>query len=243
MRLKGQSAVITGGGSGIGLATAVALAGQGCRVLIAGRDEAKLREAAASHNTQPPLEIHVVDVADRASVEKLFAWVREEFGTLDILVNGAGINIKRRTMGEMDPADWDRVLAINATGAYNCLREALALMRPRRQGLVFNISSTSGKRAAELGGVAYCASKFAMSALGTAAGAEEAKNGIRITNIFPGEVDTPILMNRPVPVTDEHRATILQPEDVADLVLALCLLPPRAHVPELVIKPVRQVFV
>ena len=104
------------------------------------------------------------------------------------------------------------------------------------------VSSVSGIRASKLGGVAYSASKFAMAALGTAVALEEGVNGIRVTNVFPGEVDTPILESRPVKVSDEHRARILQPEDVAAAVLMIACLPPRAHIAELIIKPTTQDF-
>ncbi len=115
----------------------------------------------------------------------------------------------------MLPEQWDQMMAINATGAYNCMHAVLPQMRERHDGLIMNISSIAGKRAANLGGIAYCASKFAMTALGTAVGLEEANNGIRVTNIYPGEVETPILEQRPEPVSQERRAAMLQPEDVA----------------------------
>ncbi len=95
-------------------------------------------------------------------------------------------------MAEMTPAQWDHVLAINATGAYNCMYAVLPEMRQRKAGIIVNISSIAGKRAAALGGVAYCASKFAMTALGTTVANEDGPNGIRVTNVYPGEVDTPI---------------------------------------------------
>ena len=94
-----------------------------------------------------------------------------------------------------------------------------------------------------LAGVAYNASKFGMSALGISVGEEERENGIRITNIYPGEVNTAILDERLVPPTPEHRASILQPEDIAEVVSTVVNLPARAHVPELVIKPSKQSFV
>ena len=109
-------------------------------------------------------------------------------------------------MAEMRPEQWDELLAVNATGAYNCIAAVLPMTAERQNGLIVNISSISGLRASLLGGVAYCALKFAMAGLGTAVSLEEAKNGIRVTNIFPGEVDTPILDERPLPVTAEHRA-------------------------------------
>src|SRR5436189_5801434 len=115
-------------------------------------------------------------------------------------------------------------------------------MRGRRDGVIVNVSSVSGKRANPLGGAAYNAAKFGMSALGLTLGVEEKDNGIRVTNVYPGEVDTPILVNRPVAVTADHRARILQPEDVAAAVLFVCALPPRASVPELIIHPTTQSY-
>jgi NADP-dependent 3-hydroxy acid dehydrogenase YdfG len=119
----------------------------------------------------------------------------------------------------------------------------LPQMRRRRDGLIINVSSIAGKRALALGGIAYCASKFAMTGLGVAVGNEDAEHGIRVTNIYPGEVNTPILENRPEPVSDERKAAMLQPEDVAALAVTIACLPPRAHVPELIIKPRLQAYV
>ena len=113
-------------------------------------------------------------------------------------------------------------------------------MRERHDGLIVNISSIAGERLSLLGGIGYTASKFAMTALGVTAAREEAENGIRVTNVYPGEVETPILDHRPVPVSAEHRARILQPEDVAAAVVMVACLPQRAHIPELIIKPTSQ---
>lgn len=241
-RLAGKTALVTGGATGIGQAIAIALAGEGCRVAIAGRREDKLREAAAAWQATPPILTHTVDVSDRASVAELFHWADQNLGHVDILVNGAGINTPKRMMADMPPETWDEVMAINATGAYNCIHAVLPQMRSRKDGLIININSISGQRASLLGGVAYAASKFAMTALGTAVALEEGKNGIRVTSICPGEVDTPLLGRRPVPVSAENLARILQPKDVADAVLMVACLPPRAHVYELIIKPTFQDF-
>jgi NADP-dependent 3-hydroxy acid dehydrogenase YdfG len=242
MKLKDKVAVVTGGGTGIGLGIAQALSGQGCTVVIAGRREEKLREAVEQWPNAHPPRVHPVDVADRESVTDLFAWTEEQLGKIDILVNAAGINIARRTMAAMEPAEWDQVLAINATGAYNCMHRVLPAMRARRDGLIINISSIAGKRALQLGGIAYCASKFAMTALGTAVGNEVAADGVRVTNIYPGEVNTPILENRLEPVSDERKAAMVQPDDFAELVVAIACLHPRAHVSEITLKPLVQEF-
>jgi NAD(P)-dependent dehydrogenase (short-subunit alcohol dehydrogenase family) len=242
MKLSGKTALITGGGTGIGEGIALALAAEGCRVAIAGRRIEKLREVAARSKVGPAMLIHPVDVAERASVEELFRWAEAELGQIDILVNSAGVNFPRRTMADMPAETWDKVMTINTTGVYDCIRCALPAMRRRRDGLIVNICSTAGKRASMLGGVAYCASKFAVSALSSTVALEEGKNGIRVTSVCPGEVETPILEGRPVPPTPEHRAKMLQPEDVAAAVLMIACLPPRAHIAELIIKPVVQDF-
>jgi NAD(P)-dependent dehydrogenase (short-subunit alcohol dehydrogenase family) len=242
MRLQGKTALVIGGGTGIGLGIAAALAREGCHTGIAGRRLEKLEEAAQGVDSEPSIVVHPVDVADRPSVLALIDSMTAQLGRIDILVNAAGMNIPNRTLSAMRPEQWDQVLAVNATGAYNCLYAVLPQMRERGDGLVVNISSVAGKRAVPLGGVAYNASKFAMTALGTAAWNEEAEHGIRVTNIYPGEVNTPILDNRPTPPSDEHKASILQPEDFGELMIALALLPPRAHVPEIVIKPTKQPY-
>jgi NAD(P)-dependent dehydrogenase (short-subunit alcohol dehydrogenase family) len=242
MDLKGKAALVTGGGSGIGLGIALALAGEGCKVAICGRDEARLRQAAARFEGRPPILARACDVSDRADVERLFAWLGEQLGPPDILVNSAGINVARRAIADLDPADWDRMLAINATGAFNCMHAALPAMRARRDGLIVNISSIAGKRALRLAGAAYCASKFAMTALATEVGLEERPNGIHITNIYPGEVNTPILAQRPVPVPDERKAQMVHPEDIAACVVTIAKLPARVLVPELVIVPLYQEY-
>ena len=243
MNLQNQTALVTGGGSGIGLGIAAALAAEGCRVAIAGRGAERLKAAVAGCPCQPPLRWQTCDVADRAQVERLFAWFAAEIGPLDILVNSAGINVRNRRMADLDPADWDRMMAVNANGTYYCMRAALPEMRRRQSGLIVNVCSVAGRRALRLAGPAYCASKFAVAALGTAASSEERPNGVRITTIFPGEVNTPILAQRPEPVPSERLAQMLQPEDLGALVVALAKLPPRVVVPEVVVTPLYQEFV
>jgi NAD(P)-dependent dehydrogenase (short-subunit alcohol dehydrogenase family) len=242
MDLQNKVALVTGGGSGIGQAIAVALAREGCRVAITGRDAKRLAGAAAAYDGQPPLLHRACDVSDRAACNELFDWVARKLGPPDILVNNAGINVPRRMMAELDPADWDRMMAVNVTAAFNCTYAVLPEMRKRRSGLIVNISSIAGKRAMRLGGPGYCASKFALTALGTTVGLEERPNGIHVTNIYPGEVDTPILVNRPTPVPPEKRAQMLQPDDIAACVVTIAKLPPRALVPELVITPLYQEY-
>lgn len=237
---EGKTVLVTGGGTGIGRACALALADAGCRVAVAGRRVEKLRETAAASAATPAIECVPLDVADRAAVEAAISKLESRWGRIDVLVNSAGVNVRERAMDRLAPEDWDRLLRINASGAFHTMQAVLPGMRERRDGVIVNISSVAGRRALTLAGVAYCASKFAMSALGTVVGLEEAERGVRVTNVYPGEVNTPILDDRPEPVSEEHRARILQPEDVAAAVALVVGLPPRAHIPDLVIKPTTQ---
>ncbi|MFN0197008.1 MAG: SDR family oxidoreductase [Planctomycetaceae bacterium] len=245
--MTNKTALIIGGGTGIGAACALALAQDGFRTAIAGRRMEPLIDVAERHRSLSGLDAesilcHQVDVADANSVKALFEWALGELRQIDVLVFSAGINIRQRALAELSNADWENVLQINTSGAFYCLQNVLPAMRARRDGVIILISSVAGIRAGLLGGAAYNASKFALSALGITAALEERNNGIRITNLYPGEVETPILDQRPDPVSAEQRARILQPEDVAAAVRMIVQLPPRAHVSELVIKPTTQAF-
>ncbi len=242
-RLQGRTALVTGGGSGIGLAVARRFLDEGCQVVITGRTPEKLKSAWEQLGRSERLRYRACDVADVGQVRDSVAWALHQLGRIDILVNNAGLNLKRRGLSELTTEDWDRVIRANLDGAFYCIHAILPHMRARRDGLIINISSIAGKRASPLGGAAYAASKFGMSALGHCLGVEEKDNGIRTCVIYPGEVDTPILESRPQPVTAEQRKLILQPEDVAEAVLFVATLPPRASVPELVIKPTTQIFI
>lgn len=238
--LEGKSVVVTGGATGMGLAIAMEFANQGARVAIGSRRASAIEEAVSKSGGK--IRGKILDVVDRDSVKEFIDWAVESQGTIDILVNAAGVNIKDRSMATMTPEMWDQVMAINATGAYNCIYSVLPSMRDRKGGFIINISSIAGKRGISLGGVAYSASKFAMTSLGTCLSNELAGDGIRVTNIYPGEVDTPILEQRPTPVTEEHRSRILKPADVASVVVGIANTPAQVHVPELVIKPLSQQY-
>ena len=242
-QLEGKVALITGGGSGIGLGVARRFLQEGANVAITGRDEEKLRRAAAELAGGKRLVHVAADVAQPDQVQTLVGRVTEKFGRIDILVNNAGLNIKERTLRELTPENWQLLVRANLDGAFYCIHAVLPQMLERRDGIIININSVAGKRANPLGGAAYAASKFGMSALGLCLAAEEKDSGIRVCNIYPGEVETPLLEVRPQPVSAEQREKILQPEDVAAAVLFVATLPPRVSVPELVIKPTSQLYV
>jgi NADP-dependent 3-hydroxy acid dehydrogenase YdfG len=234
--------LVTGGGSGIGLASARRLLQQGAKVAIAGRSAEKLAQARAQLASDR-LTTHVVDVADAGQVQKMVDAIIARWCRLDMLINNAGLNIKKRTIRELTPESWSQLVRTNLDGAFHCIHAVLPQMLKQKNGLIINISSVAGKRAGPLGGAGYAAAKFGMSALGICLGAEEKDAGIRVCNIYPGEVDTPILENRPAPVSAEQRQLILQPDDVAQAVEFVALLPARVSVPELVIKPTSQTYI
>jgi NADP-dependent 3-hydroxy acid dehydrogenase YdfG len=242
-KLQSKTALVTGGGSGIGLAVARLFLREGARVAITGRDEKKLRDATRGLNAGDRLLCHATDVSDPDQVAALVRTVTERQGPIDILVNNAGTNLKERAFRELTPETWGRLIRTNLDGAFYCINAVLPQMLERRDGLIVNISSVAGKRAGPLGGAAYVASKFGMTGMGLCLAAEEKDSGIRVSNIYPGEVNTPILEVRPQPVTEEQRQKILQPEDIAAAVLFVAMLPPHVSVPELVIKPTAQMYV
>jgi NADP-dependent 3-hydroxy acid dehydrogenase YdfG len=242
-KLADKTALITGGGSGIGLATARMFLDEGARVVITGRDEAKLAAASKTLAGGNRLAHYAADVSKVDQVETLVRHATKVLGRIDILVNNAGLNIKDRAFRQLTPESWDQLIRANLDGAFYCIHAVFPQMLERKDGLIINISSIAGKRAGPLGGAGYAAAKFGMSALGICLAAEEKDSGVRVSNIYPGEVDTPILVHRPQPVTEDHRQRILKPEDVAAAVLFVATLPPRVSVPELVIKPTSQIYV
>ena len=237
--LEGRAVVVVGASSGMGRATAVALAHAGARVMAAARREDRLRElqqelAASRH----PLEICRVDASRREEVERMIHEASERFGRIDVLVYATGTNIPQRSLEVLTPETWDMLLATNLTGAFLCTRAVLPIMRRQQDGLIVYLSS-GAVQMPDVSGVASQASKHGLSGLAHGTRVEEKKHGIRTTVLFPGLCDTEILTKRPVPTPPEVVAQALDPADVADAVLFVAGLPARAVVPELQIFPSR----
>jgi len=185
-KLTGKIALVTGGGSGIGAASAQALLQEGAKVAIAGRDLKKLDEVAKALGNPANLITVQADVSDQKQVVTLVATVAKKLGgAIDILVNNAGTNLKQRAFREITPEGWDKLIRTNLDGAFYCIHAVAPAMIERKDGVIINIVSTSGKRAGPLGGVAYSASKFGMAALGLCVGAEEKDNGCAFAISFP----------------------------------------------------------
>ena len=242
MSLRGKVAWITGGGSGIGLAGAVELAKAGCRVVISGRDAAKLGEALADATRRGApagmVSAEPLDVADKKAVARVAAKIEAELKRVDILVNSAGVNFPKRFWKETDADTFESVVAINLNGATFCTLAVLKGMQARREGTVINVASFAGWHFSYLTGPAYTASKAGMMALTHSFNIEECVNGLRATALCPGEVATPILKKRPVEPSPEEKARMLQEDDLGRTIRFIAEMPPHVCINELVIAPV-----
>ena len=240
--LTGKVAWVTGGGSGIGLAGAIELAKAGARVVISGREAAKLDDAlnTALRLGAPAGAITAMslDVADAAAVTRVAAAIEAAHGRIDILVNSAGINFPKRYWGETDAETFAQVVAVNLNGATYCTLAAARGMRARREGTVINVASFAGWHFEYLTGPAYTASKAGMMALTHSFNIEECVNGLRATALCPGEVATPILKKRPVQPTEADKARMLQEADLGRTIRFIAEQPAHVCINELVISPV-----
>jgi NADP-dependent 3-hydroxy acid dehydrogenase YdfG len=237
--LAGQIAWITGGGSGIGLAGAIELARAGATVVVSGRRPAVLGDAAEQvRKAGGRAEIMPLNVADAKAVNHVASEILKQHGRLDILVNSAGLNVAKRSWADVVAENWDMVTAVNSTGTFYCIAAVLPAMRQQRSGLIINIASWVGRYVSKLTGPAYTASKHAVVALTHSLNMEEGANGIRACAICPGEVDTPLLAQRPVPQAPEVRAKMLRPEDLGQTIRFVSEMPPHVCINEIVISPV-----
>ncbi len=240
-KLSGQVAIVTGASSGIGRATAYALAEEGAKVAIVARSVEVINKIADEINGKGGIAIaYAADVADAAAVERFVTNVVHEWGRVDLLFANAGVNTKQRNLHDLSVQQWDYVIDVNLTGVLYCVREVLPQMRRQKQGTIITLASMAGRRSGIMSGVAYGASKAGAVSLSHSINTEEKINGIRATVILPGEVATAILDYRPNPPSAEARKTMLQPEDVAETVVFIASLPHRVTIDELWITPTVQ---
>jgi NADP-dependent 3-hydroxy acid dehydrogenase YdfG len=233
--LAGKVAWITGAGTGIGEGAAIALSEAGMQVILSGRRLEKLESVAAS--CEGNTRIEVLDVADKEAVVAVADRIVAEYGRIDVLVASAGINVKNRNWHNVTYEDWDRVIRIDLDGAFYCCKAVLPTMKAQGDGLIINISSWAGKHVSVVTGPAYTAAKHAMNAMNESLNMEACQYGVRACAMCPGEVATPILDNRPIPVSDEDRAQMVQAEDCGEVIRFLAQLPPHVCINDLTISP------
>ena len=235
-----HTAIVTGAGTGIGRAVALALAAHGFDLALTGRRKPPLEEVASGVRAAGA-NAHVIpgDVTDLGHVRALVREAADALGRIDVLVNSAGINTPKRRLDEIDVETWDRVIEINLSGTYYVTREVLPLMRAAGGGLIVNVISGSGLVARDYAGAAYTAAKHGVAGLSRSVNAEEWRHGIRCTAIYPGEVETAMLDSDYQRLQPGEQDMVLQPEDVAAAVMLAVRLPARALLSDLVIRPTR----
>jgi NADP-dependent 3-hydroxy acid dehydrogenase YdfG len=238
--LAGKTAVVTGASSGIGEATAGALAKQGCNVVLAARREDRL-EALAAELGEGTLAAPT-DVTDPAACAALVARTVERFGTLEILVNNAGLGLYG-SITDGDPEDWRKMFDVNVLGVLYLTRAAVRQMLRQGSGDVVFVSSLAGRRVPRADGTVYAATKHAITAIAEGLRMDVHQKGIRVINVEPGLVRTEFPESS-YPSAQRYYAqkeyAPLEAEDVATAVVYALDQPPRVSVNEILLRPTEQ---
>ena len=235
--LSGKTALVTGGGSGIGKAIATSLAQSGARVIIAGRRHEVLQKTAAEIGQD--CKTITVDLADIAGLPAFEATLHDQFGPVDILINNAGHRSRVRSLSHVSPEEFISVFRINVEGIYRLTQSLLGSMVERQSGTVITVSSMAALAPGLLGGVPYGAAKAASLNMMQGLSAELRNHGVRACTIIPSEVNTPILDNRPRPPDQQARDNMMQAEDIAAAIMLCAAMPGRTLVEQIVMSPTR----
>ncbi len=228
------TALITGASSGIGRATALGLAAAGFDLLLVARSLDKLqRVAAAAEQQGAAVHILSLDLLNLEIIQsKLQAWVANQ--AVDVLINNAGIGYTG-ALADMPLADWKQVMDLNVISVFQCIQAVLPQMRSRAHGKIINVASIAAHNAFPNWG-AYCASKAALVTLSKVLSAEESSNGIRVSIVSPGSVNTEIWDTETVNA-DFDRSQMMKPEMIAQAILNVIQMPDGAVVEEVIVMP------
>jgi NADP-dependent 3-hydroxy acid dehydrogenase YdfG len=231
---------ISGAGTGIGRACAVALAAAGHRVILSGRRKEPLQETAAlakAAKADATVAVMAGDLSKRSKAEAIVAAIVKKFGRLDAVVGAAGVNVTKRMWSELSAEDMDALLDGNLRNQMYTVAAALPVMRAQKDGVFALISSMAGRTVGGLSGPMYTTTKHGLTALSHSINVEECVNGIRACAVQPGEVDTPMLAKRPKKLSAAELATVLRPEDVAEVVRFVVETPKHVCLNEIWVTP------
>lgn len=234
--LTGTTVLVAGASSGIGRAVAVAAADAGAYVIAFARRAAALDETVAAVTGIGSAHSCVGDAVSSTALGRAVDLAVARTGRLDVVVNCVGTNAPNRALTALDDKTWHGLVHDNLDSAYAITQAVLPLFRRQQDGLIVHVTSRSAQTA-DASGVAYQAAKAGVTALANGTRFEEAANGVRVSVVFPGMTDTPLLDRRPRPPTTDERHAALQPDDVAHVIISILTLPARAEVPELSIYP------
>ena len=232
--LSGQTALVTGGGTGIGRAIAIDLAAAGANVVVCGRRMEPLEETVQAVNHSSGVASAVIcDLTDPEAIESCAFALLSEHGTIDILINNAGFSSVVRSVRYIEADEWRGVMDVNTMGPAMMTRALLQPMVDQGRGDIVMIASMAGVNPSVMAGSVYSAAKTAARVYMNILAQEMRPHGIRAITVSPGEVDTPILDNRPLVPDAETRARMMMPEDISAAVLMAVTLPRRAMVSEI----------
>ncbi len=230
--MTGKIAWVTGAGRGIGRAIAIALAEAGARVVLSARTAAQIEGAAKHIIDHGGMAVAVpCDVQHQEQISRLLQQVESTWGTVDILVNNAGMAIFKKII-DIEPEEWDRTMNTNLRAVFLCCKAVLPAMIQRKSGQIINVVSVAGRQPYYNCG-AYCASKYGLLGFTEVLRLETRKHGIRVTSLMPGATDTAIWGQANV-----DRSRMMQPEQVAKAVVAICNSDPTVTIEEVVIRPI-----
>ncbi|MFP6697533.1 MAG: SDR family oxidoreductase [Alphaproteobacteria bacterium] len=232
--LQGQTAFVTGGGTGIGRAVAIDLAGAGAKVIVCGRRMEPLEETVQAVTAAGGSASAVTcDLTDAEAIEQCAAALLAEHGTIDILVNNAGFSSVVRSVRYIGAEEWRGVMDVNTMGPAMMTKALLQPMIDQGRGDIVMIASMAGVNPSVMAGSVYSAAKTAARVYMNVLAQEMRVHGIRAITVSPGEVDTPIMDNRPLVPDAVTRARMMQPEDISAAVMMAVCLPRRAMVSEI----------
>ena len=237
-KIENKIAWVTGAGTGIGRAGALALAEAGVKVILSGRRIPQLEDVAKKITDIGGIaNIEPLNIADQEAVESAANNIMDRYERLDILINSAGINFPNRRWKDITNQTWNTIIDVNLNGAFNVSHAAVKIMRRQRDGLIVNISSMASQHIGGVSGIAYTAAKTALNTMNESINHENCHLGIRACALCPGEVATEILKHRPIPPSKKEQNRMIQEKDVGATILFIAQMPPHVCLNEIHITP------